>query len=68
MATHNIPRNVKGEGRILSVFSYKALVYTAVGLGVGLALQGSLSNLAGGVSILLTKPFKVGDFIFDSVK
>ena len=35
----------------------------AAGLAVGLALQGSLSNFAGGVLILLFKPFKVGDFI-----
>ena len=35
----------------------------AAGLAIGLALQGSLSNFAGGVLILLFKPFKVGDFI-----
>ncbi|MBN2071605.1 MAG: mechanosensitive ion channel [Candidatus Krumholzibacteriota bacterium] len=35
----------------------------AAGLAVGLSLQGSLSNFAGGVLILLFKPFKVGDFI-----
>ncbi len=35
----------------------------AAGLAVGLALQGSLSNFAGGILILLLKPFKVGDFI-----
>lgn len=35
----------------------------AAGLAVGLALQGSLSNLAGGVIILLLKPFKVGEVI-----
>ena len=35
----------------------------AAGLAVGLALQGSLSNFAGGVLILLFKPFKVGDWI-----
>lgn len=35
----------------------------AAGLAVGLALQGSLANFAGGVLILLFKPFKVGDFI-----
>ena len=35
----------------------------AAGLAVGLALQGSLSNFAGGVLILILKPFKVGDFI-----
>ena len=35
----------------------------AAGLAVGLALQGSLSNFAGGVLIILFKPFKLGDFI-----
>lgn len=35
----------------------------SAGLAVGLALQGGLSNLAGGVMILIFKPFKVGDFI-----
>ena len=35
----------------------------AAGLAIGLALQGSLSNFAGGVLILLFKPFKVGDFV-----
>lgn len=38
-------------------------VLGAAGLAVGLALQGSLSNFAGGVIILLLKPFKVGEFI-----
>lgn len=35
----------------------------AAGLAIGLALQGSLSNFAGGALILLFKPFKVGDLI-----
>lgn len=35
----------------------------AAGLAIGLALQGSLSNFAGGLLILLFKPFKVGDYI-----
>ncbi len=38
-------------------------VIGAAGLAVGLALQGSLANFAGGVLILLLKPFKVGDVI-----
>lgn len=38
-------------------------VLGAMGLAVGLALQGSLSNFAGGVLILILKPFRVGDFI-----
>lgn len=35
----------------------------SAGVAIGLAIQGSLSNFAGGVLILLTKPFKVGDYI-----
>lgn len=38
-------------------------VIGAAGLAIGLALQGSLANFAGGVLILLLRPFKVGDFI-----
>ncbi len=45
--------------------SVVALVGSA-GVTIGLALQGSLSNLAGGVLILLLKPFRVGDFIIES--
>lgn len=36
MGTYNLPRNVKGEGRILFVFSTKALIYTVIGGVVGL--------------------------------
>ena len=42
--------------------SFVALI-GAAGLAVGLALQGSLANLAGGVLIIFLRPFKVGDFI-----
>ena len=38
-------------------------VIGAAGLAIGLALQGSLANFAGGVLILIFKPFKVGDTI-----
>lgn len=38
-------------------------VLGAAGLAIGLALQGSLSNFAGGVLLLLFKPYKVGDVI-----
>ena len=40
-----------------------AAILAAAGLGIGLALQGALSNLAGGVLIILFKPFKIGDLI-----
>lgn len=42
--------------------SFVALL-AAAGLAVGMALQGTLGNFAGGVMILFFKPFKVGDFI-----
>ncbi len=35
MGTYLIPRDTKGEGRILFVFSKKALIYTSVGLVIG---------------------------------
>lgn len=38
-------------------------VLGSIGLAIGLALQGSLSNFAGGVIILTVKPFRVGDYI-----
>lgn len=34
-----------------------------VGLAISLSIQGSLSNLAGGITILTTQPFKVGDYV-----
>lgn len=49
----------------LDAASVVALLGSA-GVAVGLAIQGSLSNLAGGVLILMLKPFRVGDYIIDS--
>lgn len=40
-------------------------VLGSAGVALGLALQGSLSNFAGGVLILLLKPFRVGDYIVE---
>lgn len=40
-----------------------AAAITSVGLTIGLALQGSLSNFAGGVIIIIMRPYKLGDFI-----
>lgn len=55
---------------ILSNFGVTASSVIAVlgsaGLTLGLALQGSLSNFAGGVLILLLKPFVVGDYIIEN--
>jgi small conductance mechanosensitive channel len=46
----------------LQTASFVAIV-GAAGLAVGLALQGSLSNFAAGVLLLIFRPFKVGDFV-----
>lgn len=40
-----------------------AAILAAVSLALGLALQGSLANFAGGVLIMIFKPIKIGDFI-----
>lgn len=40
-----------------------AAIIAAAGLAVGMALQGSLGNFAGGVLIMIFKPFKIGDLI-----
>lgn len=46
MKSYYIPRNYKGEGRILYIFSTKAIIYTAVGVGIGLIFY-FLFNLIG---------------------
>lgn len=46
----------------MSLSSFAAVIASA-GVAIGLALQGSLSNFAGGFIILLIRPFKVGDYI-----
>ncbi len=55
---------------LASSFGVEAASIVAVlgsaGVAIGLAIQGSLSNLAGGVLILLLKPFRVGDYIQES--
>ena len=40
----------------------------SAGVTIGLAIQGSLANFAGGVLILLVKPFKIGDYIIEDTK
>ena len=56
MGTYNLPRNVKGEGRILFIFSTKALIYSTIGAAVGLPMYLIFSilklNLIGLIFIL----------------
>ncbi len=40
-----------------------AAIIAAAGLAVGLALQGSLANFAGGVLLMVFKPYRIGDLI-----
>jgi hypothetical protein len=51
-------------GGVLGVKSVSfAAVLASMGLAVGMALSGQLQNLAGGVIIMMTKPFSIGDYI-----
>lgn len=38
-------------------------IMASAGVAVGLALQGALSNLAGGIMLVIFKPFQIGDFV-----
>ncbi len=68
MGTYNVPRNVKGEGRILFIFSTKALIYSGVGALIG-GLFYIIFNLLGltiiGIVIVLVLAligFAIGTF------
>ena len=55
MQTYEVPRNYKGEGRILFIFSTKALIYTAVGAGFGLVFYFILKMMSLGlVGLIIT--------------
>lgn len=45
MRIYEIPRNYKGESRILYIFSTKALIYTIIGMGIGLIFYFILNSL-----------------------
>lgn len=49
MGTYGLPRDVKGEGRILFVFSKKALIYTSIGITVGLLFYFLLNFIGLGI-------------------
>lgn len=55
---------------ILFIISYLGIetagisaILASAGIGIGLALNGTLSNLSGGVMLLITRPFSIGDYI-----
>ena len=68
MGTYNLPRDVKGEGRILFIFSAKALIYTAIGGACGLPFYLILSlfsmNVVGliVIAVLGVVGFIIGTF------
>lgn len=69
MGTHYIPRNVKGEGRILYIFTTKSLITTFIGGGIGFILYYIFSamklNLVG---IILFAVFALLGFAIGTVK
>ena len=69
MNSYYIPRNYKGEGRILYIFSIKALIYSAVGLGLGLIFYFifNLINLTM-IGIIIAVLFALVGFVIGTFK
>lgn len=69
MGTYNLPRNVKGEGRILFIFTGKSLIYTVVAGGLGLLFYFifSMMNLKM-VGIVITVILALMGFVIGTVK
>lgn len=69
MGTYNLPRNVKGEGRILFIFTGKSLIYAVVAGGVGLLFYFILSlfklNMIG---IIIIATFALIGFVIGTFK
>ena len=58
MGTYNLPRNVKGEGRILFIFSTKSLITSCIGGGIGLVFYAifkmlNLTMVGIGITLIL---------------
>lgn len=69
MQNYEIPRNYKGEGRILYIFSYKALIYTTVGIGIGVVffILFKMLNLAT-VGVIITIILALIGFLIGTFK
>ena len=69
MGTYNLPRNVKGDGRILFIFTGKSMIYTVVAGGIGLLFYFifSMMNLKM-VGIAITVIFALIGFVIGTVK
>ena len=74
MALHQIPRNVKGEGRILMIFSVKGLIYTGVGALIGFIFYFLLKNIGldyvgfGVMAAFAAIGFIIGTFKFPKIE
>ncbi|MCI8655436.1 MAG: hypothetical protein HFJ48_06195 [Clostridia bacterium] len=69
MGTYNLPRNVKGEGKILFIFSTKGFIWTCASAGVGLIFYLILSmfNL-GTVGMIITLIFALIGYVIGNFK
>lgn len=69
MGTYNLPRNVKGEGRILFIFSTKSLISSSIGGGIGLIfyLIFKLLNMSV-VGIIITLIFALIGYVIGMFK
>ena len=69
MQTYEIPRNYKGEGRILYIFSTKALIYSCIGAAIGLLFYFIFKMLGFSiVGLIITLIFAVIGFGIGTLK
>ena len=69
MGTYYLPRNVKGEGRILFIFTTKSLIYTVIAGGIGLLFYFLFSLLGMTmVGIIIVAAFAIIGFLIGTVK
>ena len=69
MGTYNLPRNVKGEGRILFIFTGKSMLYTVVAGGFGLIFYFIFSTLnLKMVGLIITLIFALVGFVIGTLK
>lgn len=69
MGTYYLPRNVKGEGRILFIFTAKSLIYTVAAAGIGLLFYFIFSALKMTmVGIIIVVAFALIGFLIGTIK
>ena len=69
MGTYNLPRNVKGEGRILFIFTGKSMIYTVIAGAIGLLFYFIFSAFGlNFVGIVITACFALTGFLIGTLK